>query len=304
MSNKDFVKQHIVPQSYLNRFAIKGDTQYRIGVVPKKGKPFPSSVNNVGFIRNYYDDEYLEDIKYWEHFYSQNIEAPCKKPIDDMIERISKPSPILFTLNEDERTYLSIFIISQMLRSPTYIDYWKNVKSQEIFRNTKNNILDRFSAVLSEDKVRVIENFKIPTDQVKHMILSNSNDPNKLIKYAMIIMSKIWCVLYNRNYKELPFITSDNPVILINFKDGIISNIRNGIGRNDTDIVFPINPRIAIMICPKGDKVIDQIDSKLIVLDETMKDMVNFINKAEYDNCANQAFLPLEYYKQKYNNDM
>lgn len=191
-----------------------------------------------------------------------------------------------------------------MLRSPTYIDYWKNVKSQEIFRNTKNNILDRFSAVLSEDKVRVIENFKIPTDQVKHMILSNSNDPNKLIKYAMIIMSKIWCVLYNRNYKELPFITSDNPVILINFKDGIISNIRNGIGRNDTDIVFPINPRIAIMICPKGDKVIDQIDSKLIVLDETMKDMVNFINKAEYDNCANQAFLPLEYYKQKYNNDM
>ena len=208
MSNKEYVNQHIVPKSYLNRFATKGDTQYRIGVVPKKGKPFSSPVKKVGFIKNYYDDEYFEDKKHWEHFYSEFIEAPSKKPIDNMIVRINMSTPELFVLSEEEKFYLSIFMISQILRVPAYIEYWKNVKSQDIFRNTKNNIINTYRSVLSEDKIRFIEKYNIPSEQRKHMILSNNNNLEKLIKYAMIIMNKKWYVLYNQNYKSRKFSSS------------------------------------------------------------------------------------------------
>ena len=77
---KSYVKQHIVPQSYLKRFAEmnRNNRDYHICVFRKRYKaannPFIRSIKDVGFIKNIYDVTTREDSKYWEHFIDRNIE--------------------------------------------------------------------------------------------------------------------------------------------------------------------------------------------------------------------------------------
>lgn len=76
LKNKnEYTKQHIVPKSYLKRFAQKGESAYRIGVIQKDNRHYIDSINNVGYIKNYYDVDFLEDKKKWEHYFDDNVES-------------------------------------------------------------------------------------------------------------------------------------------------------------------------------------------------------------------------------------
>lgn len=298
--NHSFTNQHIVPKSYLNRFATKTGKKYRIGVVPKNGNPFINSTSNVGYIKNYYDVSFLEDEKSWEHFYSNAIEGPCKKVMDDLIIRINMSTPSLFRITAYEKTYLSLFINAQMTRVPAFFDYWKDIKSYEIINQTKANIIKENKAIISNKTIELINGISYTKEEIKQMLLYNINNPEKVINHCTILMNKIWCVLYNENYMETPFITSDNPITLINYIDGIISNTQNGIGRADTDIYFPLTPKISIILFARGKKQLENIDSKLIILDNSMIGAVEYLNNSQIINCTSQVFYPLDYYNSKY----
>ena len=298
-----FTNQHIVPKSYLDRFATKTENRkYRLGVVPRNGKPFINSTNNIGYKKNYYDIPFIEDTKAWEHFYSAAIEGPCSKAMDNLIIRINMSAPKLFQLTYYDKIYLSLFIISQITRVPAFIDYWQKHKSQEIFSNTKAKILEENASILSEEMIEVINKVNFTEEEIKQMILSNINDPRKIKKYCTILLNRTWCVCFNAAFNDVPFITSDNPEVLINYVDGVISNTQNGIGRKDTDIYFPLTPKISIMLLARGDRELDNIDSHMLIFDNSMVKTVEFFNNIEIKNCTDQVFYPLEYYNLKYGN--
>ena len=63
-----FKRQHIVPQAYLNRFAVLSGDRYIIGtrLSSEKGvKIFTRSVADVAYIENYYDTCIKKDKKYY-----------------------------------------------------------------------------------------------------------------------------------------------------------------------------------------------------------------------------------------------
>ena len=71
----------------------------------------------------------------------------------------------------------------------------------------------------------------------------------------------------------MPFITSDNPVVISNIISGKIG-IENGLANNDTAIIFPVSPRVMIQAIPKkvfnnnqlrNTIVLDQKETKFIV---------------------------------------
>lgn len=115
LKNKnEYTKQHIVPKSYLKRFAQKGETAYRIGVIQKDNRHYIDSINNVGYIKNYYDIDFLEDKKKWEHYFDDNVEKPCDIPISHIISRVYLSNTDAIVLYEQDKLILSRYIITQL----------------------------------------------------------------------------------------------------------------------------------------------------------------------------------------------
>ena len=72
--NKVNVKQHVVPQSYLRRFAKKNKNNkgFHIGVrrYDKTGiHLFVQAIDNIAYIDNYYDVSVRDNPKYWELYF-------------------------------------------------------------------------------------------------------------------------------------------------------------------------------------------------------------------------------------------
>ena len=123
---KGYTNQHIVPQSYLKRFAEKNSNngKYHICVFSKSRKvgkgPFIRSIKDVGFIKNYYDVSIREDPKYWEHFIDRNIENKSERTINGVISKITLQQLEHFTILSQEKVTIARFLGFQMMRVPPF----------------------------------------------------------------------------------------------------------------------------------------------------------------------------------------
>lgn len=298
-----FTKQHIVPQAYLNGFATKGKgkDKYMIGVRQKNLTHFITSTNNVGYKRDYYDIEFLDDKKHWEHFFATEIEAPCLKTITNLIAKVTLSIGGNYMLTDSEKYDLSRFIIAQFSRVPQFIDYQINNAQYDILPKNKNEFLFMYNHVLSKKQKEVVKNIRFTDDQIKHFILSYINNPQKTNQYCEILMSKPWVVYINSCYKDIPFITSDNPVVMTNLRTRSFSRSDNGLGNSNTVIFLPINPYIAIGIYPHQFRdSLRQWESKELICSENDISFITTMNNCELSQCHNQAFVPVDFYEAIY----
>ena len=302
--DRSFTKQHIVPRAYLNHFATpgRGKNKFLIGVRQNDLNHYIDSTDNVGYQKNYYDDvEYPDDKKHWERFYATEIEAPCLKTITNLIAKATLSYDGNIYLTNSEKYELSKFIVAQFLRVPNFIDYQIYNAQNKIFPEYKTEFLTTFNHLLSKQQKCTIKNIFFTDDQVKHIILSHINDLDKLNQYCDILISKPWVVYINRYYKEMPFITSDNPVVMANLRTKSFSRSDNGLGNINTVIFFPINPYIAIGIYPHQfrDSLKKWNSKELICSDEDIRFIIT-MNHCEISQCHNQAFLPIGFYNEIY----
>ena len=301
--NQGFIKQHIVPRAYLNGFATpgKGKDKYMIGVRQKDLKHYITSTNNVGYIPNYYDIDFLEDTKQWEHYFADKIEAPCLRTIKNLIAKVTLSNFGIINLTNSDKSNLSKFIVIQFLRVPDFIDYQISNAQNQIVPNYKREFLATYGNLLNSKQKKTVKRVSFTDVQIKHFILSYITDSNKIKQYSCILMSKPWVVYINRNYQVMPFITSDNPVVMTNLQTHSFSRSDNGIGNTNTVIFFPINPYIAIGIYPYQfrDSLKQRDSNELICSDKDMKFIIT-MNQCEISQCYNQAFIPIDLYNEIY----
>ncbi len=302
--DRSFTKQHVVPRAYLNHFATpgRGKNKFLIGVRQNDLKHYIDSTDNVGYQKDYYDDaEYPDDKKHWEHFYATEIEAPCLKTITNLIAKVTLSSDGNICLTNSEKYDLSKFIVAQFLRVPNFIDYQIYNAQNKMFPQYKTEFLTTFNHLLSKQQKGTINNICFTDDQVKHIILSNINDLQKLNRYCEILISKPWVVYINRYYKEMPFITSDNPVVMTNLRTKSFSRSDNGLGNQNTVIFFPINPYISIGIYPHQFRdSLRRWESKELICSEQDISFITTMNTCEISQCHNQAFVPIYFYETIY----
>lgn len=298
-----YTKQHIVPRAYLNGFATpgKGKDKYMIGVRQKDLKHYTTSTNNVGYIQNYYDIDFLDDKKQWEHYFADEIEAPCLRTITNLIAKVTLSNFGKINLTYSDKSNLSKFIVAQFLRVPDFIDYQINNAQSNIFPSYKSKFLALYGNLLSNEQKKAVKRVSFTDNQVKHFILSYITNPDKMEQYCRILIDKPWVVYINRYYQALPFITSDNPVVMTNLKTRSFSRGDNGIGNASTVIFFPINPYIAIGIYPYQFRdYLKKWESKeLICSDEDIQFIIT-MNQCELSQCHNQAFIPIDLYNEIY----
>lgn len=246
---KELSKNHIVPKRYLDRFAEKSRNQYVIGTRIKKNDQvifFPQSTENVGYLKDYYDVDDKPDKKYWEKFFAQTQDSLCGAELSRIIASATLSKPGTRILGEHEKDALARIIMSQMIRVPSSFDHTKAMY-QPIAKEVKalaRTIIPRKERARYE---QVIRETNLSEIQLKQIHLNTTLKPENFDKYCEILKKRLWIVAINGIRDNMPFVTSDNPVLfekLFSDKKGLFVN---GLSDPFAAIFFPISPSIAII---------------------------------------------------------
>jgi len=252
---KAYKKQHIVPQAYLNRFATRKKDHFTIGTrlnpsTKSRPKLFMRPVEEVGYIVEYYDVCKREDPKFWEHYLDKNFDALCGKPLENIIAKITLCPPNTLVLTDDDKELLARIILSQTFRVPAFLDD-SVAKSEEILKIHKQEILQTLPTVF-EPQRDLIAQISFDPDDRKDIILEGIFSEDRFQNFCGVLQEKDWFIFYNGVRNTMPFITSDNPVVIADTKRGAGKVTKIGLGNDTTVILYPLTPSILIGIYSSG----------------------------------------------------
>lgn len=250
-----YKNQHIVPQAYLNRFGVKKKDHYQIGTRlnpsgTRKPKLFLRAVEDVGYIVEYYDVCQREDPKYWEHYLDENFDTLCGTPLENIIAKITLSPPDTKVLSDTDRALLSRIIVSQAFRVPAFLDD-SLAKSENILEEKKQEILQTLPPIF-ESQRDLIEKISFDEDERKDIILGGIFDKDRFNYFCEVLQEKDWFIFYNSIRNVMPFVTSDNPVVVSDTKVGAGKVTSIGLGNDRAVILYPLTPSILIGIYSKG----------------------------------------------------
>ena len=309
-NQKEYVKQHIVPTSYLKRFAKKKKNKgYYIGTRRRTDydevKLFNSNIRDIGYVCNYYDVNKYDDTKYWEHYFSRVLEPMYGNDLDKIIAKVVLSESEGNVLNDEDKTVLAKMICFQFSRVPAFVDGFitKGVEYGESIIKQIQPYLEKHVGNRFTDIVSAATN----ADNVKDIIFSGITDEVRLQKYADILRNRIWIALYNQTY--MPFFTSDNPVIMYNINLKSVEYADVGIAKQDTMLYFPISSRIMIQILPNAilsDELKADLDGKRILLSENELGFIMSVNMMQMTHASKDTFMEpdhLSYIKANFDNN-
>lgn len=245
---EDYKDNHIVPKRYLDRFAEKGRKQNLIGTrvfEDDKAKFFLQSTENVGYITDFYDVTDKGDVKYWEKYFANNQDALCGQPLSGFISVINLSKHMSVVLSETYKDMLSRIIVSQLFRVPNSLEFIKRIHDRTR-SEIKKELLPMFSEDRKEQFLEAFERVKLSPQQQKELFFNRSFDPKRFDMYCRILKKRLWSVLYNTRSNLMPFVTSDNPVLVENLFTGSQNFFDTGLLNSGTIFFYPITKEIAI----------------------------------------------------------
>lgn len=292
---EEYKNQHIVPQSYLNRFAVKIGKKHIIGtrLTPSSKRNisfFTRSVADVGYIEYYYDTCAQQDKKYWEHYLDNEFDSLCGTPLDNIVAKITLAPPQMRVLADEDKAILSRIILSQSIRVPAYLD--EQVEDAQITLDSYK--ADMISAIPDDrnDIKEGIKQISFSYDERKNMILEGMFNEKRFARFCRVLQNKVWIVFVNGLRLQMPFITSDNPVLFSDIKGKSTKMPRIGIANDKTVILYPVTPSILIGLYSKeafwGE--IQKFDGCKLIIDD-----MKFITKVNVEIMAQSyihSFLP------------
>lgn len=270
---KQYVNQHIVPKRYLDRFASHVDgkniirTRYYV-----KGKPkfFPASTSDVGYIKNFYDVTDKEDPKYWEHFFANEIDTLCGTEMENIISAATLGNNKSAVLTDHAIEVLAKIIVAQMMRIPSTFDHVKGIYPR-IEKEVKEQALSIIPTSLMSKYERKIKEISLDEQWQKEQVLNHSFDQVNFDRYCRLLQDRIWVVYVNTLRTVIPFVTSDNPVLVEGVGTSEIGLFHNGLANPATCIFYPLSPAIAVASYSKRGIVgvaKDNLDRRKVLLDE------------------------------------
>lgn len=304
---KDYTDQHIVPKRYLDRFGRKDGKRTIIGTrIVSNGnvKFFEDSTANVGYIKNFYDVTDKSDPKYWEHYFAREIDTLCGQAMDNIIAQVTQSQKNATVLSDQDKEVLSKVIVAQMIRVPESIDYVKNVLYPRVSAQVKENLISALPPTFAEKHMEQIMSTEFSEQGQKELMLNHSFEPVNFDRYCKVLQAGVWVVYVNMHRDTMPFLTSDNPVLVEGVGSKNTGLFRNGLANPATCIFYPLSPKIAVAISSKRGimgSVADKYDGRKFLLDDlkyitnkntqimTQAHHHSFIPQPLFDEIANGA---------------
>ena len=293
---KDYVKQHVVSQGYLRHFGKKRNEKgtYDICVYNKKSnKVLVNGTHNVGFKKNYYDVTTREDPKYWEKFFSQNIEQGYIGALDRVISKTMLVQTGKPVLDEKDREDIGKLVAFQAMRVPAFLDSLI-IRGMGIGEEYWNWIQQNMKAQIPTQQMGKIEKILLERDSIKDIELDGLSDDKRLKKYAKVLCVRKWRILYNDS--DIPFFTSDNPVLLYSVRHQTTGSRDNGFGRAETLVYYPICSRIMLCFFPTWlNDGKDSSDERLYMNNNDIR-FVTEINLKQVENSDQEVYCHPDYF--------
>ena len=252
---------HFVPQLYLKHFALPDGKihHHRLLVSRESVKPWKSShVAGTGYQSDLYTrlvaGQETDDIERW---LGRDFETPAEKPLQQVVEE--------GRLMKDDYRILSRFVAAQVVRTPAFLikNLPRWLKEAELQMEAAP---ERIRKRLEEAKAKGIvyepsddpnakffpmrvrrvaseksDSIKVRTDMVvgraywiyaiRHMLTSTLE---RLAQHR-------WTIL--ESPRDLPWFTSDDPVVRLNYHDHTKYDFGGGWGSHGTEIILPISPK-------------------------------------------------------------
>ena len=297
--SEEYVKQHIVPKRYLDRFATSnGKGKRYIGVRVNNGKGiklFKTTTDRIGFVNNVYNVQDKIDEKYWEHFFAKEFDHLYGNELNRIIAKIVLSHKCDNILDEYDKDVLSRLITSQILRHPKNIDYIDQVFPR-LKRQTKEILLEQVPKQHKEKVSSVIDNIKFTKMQSNDVYLSGVFKKERFELFCNMLKQKTWIIYQNAITNTVPFTTSDNPVLVIDKKSSDLGVFKVGINNENAVIFYPLSPSIAVQLVDKKEWTLGFLDNcKRYLKKQDIKFLLN-MSKISMENANCQAYLPLPFY--------
>lgn len=226
---------HYVPQKYLRAFGTPDDPDL-IWAYDKKalsGKILPIKI--VAQAPAFYEEDVEAEL-------ASRLEGPANIVLDQLIN--------LRPISQEQRTHLAVYIATMMKRVPRR----RRLSLQEIVPKALEKTMDELVSELqtwaatTSDQDRVakrlaeIERLRAAfRDEPPAAVMDHIRNPWPTVKLINAVGSMTWRMALTTGSQR--FITSDNPAFF--FEDF-------GIGTPNSEITFPISPRLALMASRKG----------------------------------------------------
>lgn len=271
---KCFTNQHIVPKRYLDRFGTKDGKRTIIGtrtVVKGQPKFFADSTSNVGYIKNYYDVTDKDDPKYWEHFFAREIDTLCGRDMENIIAKVTLSQENVTVLSVHDKEVLSRVIVAQLMRIPESIDHLRNQIYPKVMTQVKENIASALPDFLLKKYGEQLRTMSFSKQDQKEFILNHTFEAKNFDRYCKILQNGIWMVYVNTRRNIMPFVTSDNPVLVEGIGKTETGLFSNGLANPATCIFYPLSPTIAVAVYSKHGVlgvIADKCDGQKTALDE------------------------------------
>ena len=128
-------------------------------------------------------------------------------------------------------------------------------------------------------------------------MFNHSFEPVNFDRYCDVLQAGVWVVYVNMHRDTMPFLTSDNPVLVEGVGSKDTGMFPNGLGNATTCIFYPLSPGIAVSIYSRKGimgLVADEYDGRKILLDEEKYIMSRNIKIMAQAHC--HSFIPQPLY--------
>ncbi len=282
------IKQHYVPQVYLRNFC---GSNGALAVLNKNtGKKFYTGTAGVGFEKNFYTLEKLEDPYCWEKAYAKTIEPLMKELLSKIV---SKTSMLVRNgyciINNKEKMQLAFVMVMQLLRGKQSRQYEEQL-FKELLPSINAMAKENFGPLTSyqQECLSIVESDPY---YLKKIAMELTIDPDRIRKYTTIIGWHKFIFLHLCGEQE--FVTSDNPVMFLNSETADPKPFANGILKKKTVIYYPISSKLLLFVIHPDYyfQKYAEMDGCLYHLDENKEQhFINFINHKQSEQSYNQVY--------------
>ena len=293
-----YKRQHYVSHGYLRHFAVKheGKANFQICAFQKKEhRLFVTGVNKVSYKKGCYNVTTRDDPKYWEKYFSKEIEPAYVSALDYVISKVVMTRRGLPILTDTDKQAIGKLIAFQIMRIPSFMDN-RIDEGLEIGSTFWTSLQKKYGSRISKNQADRISEYILKEGGIKDLYLENISSETNLERYSNVLRDRTWLLLCNNT--SMPFITSDNPVLVYSAINITNPSSNGGIGLFDANIYYPISPKVMLYIVPRW--IIDLkcgVDDRHF-LDNEELDIVHGVNEKQYHHATMQVYCSPLYEKE------
>lgn len=294
------IRQHHVPQTYLQNFSFKRKEESRLYCWDRTtNKVFPANVEDVAVEKHFYTVKKHDDIYVWEKFYAESIEPLMKETISEIIKHsenclIRDKAKVI---NAEHKSKLAIIMVCQLLRGKHGREYLHGIfetKAPQILEDVKKKFMGKGNKQIDI----ALENYKLDDELFKLVAMESTLDIERITKFVQILVNRCWIVFSITGNAQ--FVTSDNPFMFMNKNTFNVTPFHNGLIDSNTVTYYPISSKLMIATY-NSDLLLGMLhsyDCKLVFIDgnRELRFIIVYIVFPLIENyilCLNKALLEI-----------